>query len=129
MAADRGTQARITDGMVVFGDVVFHGSLILDGRIYGSVSTREGSGGHVSILANGYVERNLRSQTAVIGGNVGGDISTIGKTTVLFRAQVGGDVRYAEIELQLGAHVAGRFVRDDPAAPGNVVVLKSSVKE
>jgi cytoskeletal protein CcmA (bactofilin family) len=129
MVADLESQAWIAQGMVIVGDVVFDGNLVVDGRVCGSVSSRDGGLGHVSVLANGYLEGNLRAQSATISGNVGGDVFTAGKTTILAGARVGGDVRYSVIELQLGAHVAGRIVRDDSAASGNVVVFKSSILE
>jgi cytoskeletal protein CcmA (bactofilin family) len=115
--------------MVVLGDVVFDGNLVLDGRVCGSVSSREGGTGHVVVLTNGCLEGNLRSQTALIAGSVGGDITTAGKTTILVGARVGGDIRYSMIELQFGAHVGGRFVREDLSTTGNVVALKSSTLE
>jgi len=115
--------------MVVLGDIVFEGHLVLDGRVCGNVFARDGAPGHVSVLVDGCVEGNLRAQSAVVAGSVIGSIQTTDRTTILAGAHIKGDVRYSVVEVQFGAYVGGRFIRDEPELSGNVVVLKSTVSD
>jgi cytoskeletal protein CcmA (bactofilin family) len=101
---------------------VLDGHLILDGKICGNLSSPEGISGHVAVLQNGCVEGNLQAQSAVIGGGLLGSLHVIDRMTILAGARIRGDIRYSVIEVQMGAQVEGRFLREDPA--GNVVVFK-----
>jgi cytoskeletal protein CcmA (bactofilin family) len=114
--------SHITCGVTVLGDVVLDGHLILDGKICGNLSSPEGISGHVAVLQNGCVEGNLQAQSAVIGGGLLGSLHVIDRMTILAGARIRGDIRYSVIEVQMGAQVEGRFLREDPA--GNVVVFK-----
>lgn len=119
-------QSHITRGMVVLGDVVFEGHLVLDGRVCGNVVSRDGAFGEISVLPNGCVEGNLRVQMAVIGGKVHGAVQAVGQATLLAGAHIRGDVRYSVVDVQMGAYVGGRFIREDSESSGNVVIFKST---
>lgn len=123
MAEEMTPSGHVTLGMIVLGDVIFDGHLILDGKVRGNVTTPDGSSGCASVLPNGCIEGNLRAQTATIGGSIDGSVHVFEQTTILAGARIRGDVRYSAIEVQFGAHVGGRFIREDPV--GNVVTLRS----
>jgi cytoskeletal protein CcmA (bactofilin family) len=122
MAEESPLSSHITCGVTVLGDVVFDGHLILDGKICGNVSSPEGISGHVSVLQNGCVEGSLQAQSAVIAGSLLGSFHVIERMTILAGARIRGDVRYSVIDVQMGAQVEGRFVREDLA--GDVVVFR-----
>jgi cytoskeletal protein CcmA (bactofilin family) len=129
MDREQVAQALVSGGMVVFGDIVFDGFLTIGGRVCGSVSTREGANGHVTLLRGGTIEGSLRSQTAMLGGTITGSVDATEHVTILVGAEIQGDVRYAAVELQSGAFVSGRFIRQDVEASGNVVVFKATIAE
>lgn len=120
------THAVISRGVVVLGDIVFDGYLTIDGKVYGNVMNGDGGNGHVSVLANGVVNGNVRASSAVIDGCVNGSVQTTDRTSILTGARVSGDVRYCVVEVQFGARVEGRFVREDLEPTGKVVILKSA---
>lgn len=126
MTEEQTPRSHITRGMVVLGDVVFEEHLTLDGRVCGNVSSRDGVFGGISVLPNGCIEGNLRVQTAIISGSVHGSIQAIGQTTLLVGAHIRGDVRYSVVEVQMGVHVGGRFIREESESSGNVVIFKST---
>lgn len=124
MSEEPTPRSHITRGMVVLGDVVFEGHLVLDGRVCGNVSSRDGTFGGISVLPNGCVEGDLRVQMAVIGGKVHGSVQASGQATLLVGADIRGDVRFSVVEVQMGVHVGGRFIREESESPGNVVIFK-----
>jgi len=127
IVSDEQPHAVISRNMVVLGDVVFDGHLVVDGQVYGSVTGGDGTNAHVSILANGVVNGNIRVFSAVIDGCVVGSVQTTERIAILAGARVSGDVRYGLIEVQLGAIVGGRFVRGELEPSGKVVILKSAI--
>jgi cytoskeletal protein CcmA (bactofilin family) len=120
------TQALISRGMVVLGDIVFDGFLTIDGKVYGNVTNSDGANGHVAVLANGVVNGNVRVSSATINGCVNGSVHTTERTSISTGARVTGDVRYCVVEVQFGARVEGRFLREDLEPSGKVVILKSA---
>ena len=126
IATEQQPHAVISRGMMILGDIVFDGHLTIDGKVYGNVMSGDGTIGHVSVLANGVVNGNIRASSAVIDGCVNGSVQTTERTSILTGARVSGDVRYRVVEVQFGAIVEGRFVRDELEPSGNVVILKSA---
>lgn len=126
IATEQQTHAVISRGMVVLGDIVFDGYLTIDGKVYGNVMNGDGTNGHVSVLANGVVNGNVRASSAKIDGCVNGSVHTTERTSILTGARVTGDVRYCVVEVQLGALVEGRFIREELEPLGKVVILKSA---
>lgn len=119
--------AVISRGMVVLGDLVVSGQLIVEGTVYGNITEGDGVGAHVAVRGNGVVNGNVRATTAVIDGFVNGTVHTTERTCILAGARVSGDVRYSMVEVQLGALVDGRFLREEPETSGKVVALKPNV--
>lgn len=126
IATEQEPHAVISRGMVVLGDIVFDGCLTIEGTVYGNVMNSDGRCGHVSVLANGVVNGNVRASSAVIDGCVNGSVQTTERTSMLTGARVTGDVRYCVVEVQFGARVEGRFVREELEPSAKVVILKSA---
>lgn len=106
----------IARGTVIRGDVRFHGTLHLDGRIEGAVLAEE-SGAVFTLSENGVVQGEIRVPHAIINGHVHGDIHATERLELAPEARIHGDVHYCTLEMAAGAQVNGRMSHQAVEAP------------
>jgi cytoskeletal protein CcmA (bactofilin family) len=104
----------IARGVTLRGDVLFSGSLHLDGTIEGSIHADPGSDGMLTISETGRVIGHVAVPQAVINGGITGDIDISERLELAPLARIDGEVRYQVLEMAAGAQVNGKMVHREP---------------
>jgi cytoskeletal protein CcmA (bactofilin family) len=104
----------IARGVTLRGDVLFSGSLHLDGTIEGSVHADPASDGMLTISETGRVIGRIEVPHAVINGGVTGDIEVAERLELAALARIEGDVQYQVLEMAAGAQVNGKMIHRAP---------------
>jgi cytoskeletal protein CcmA (bactofilin family) len=91
----------------VVGDVKFSGTLDVEGIIRGDVIAQSGKDAVVRVIDKGVIEGNIRVPSVMINGSVIGDVFSSKHLELASRAQVQGNVYYAQVEMAVGAEVNG----------------------
>jgi len=91
----------IGQGSVLDGDLIFTGSLRIEGEIYGSVESKDRNGSLV-VCRNAKVYGDIRAAHLVINGDVHGSVYSDRSLLLESCAVISGDVRYHDIDMQLG---------------------------
>jgi cytoskeletal protein CcmA (bactofilin family) len=104
----------IARGVVIRGDVLFSGSLHLDGAVEGSIHADAGSDGVLTISETGRVAGRIEVPHASINGGVTGDIDVSERLELAPLARVEGDVHYQVLEMAAGAQVNGKMIHRAP---------------
>lgn len=94
------------------GDIHFTGVLKIDGTIIGNLVA--GNAESVLILDDeGKIEGEVRVPTMIINGMIKGNVFASDKIDLYPKAQIVGDVHYNLLEMEVGAEVNGRMVREE----------------
>lgn len=110
-AANRGQGTTlISRDTEVVGDILFSGSLEIEGRVRGSIAARQGQPACVRILESGVVAGDVRAPQVIVNGSVEGDIHADQQVVLASQARVDGDVHYASVEMAKGARLNGNLV-------------------
>lgn len=97
------------------GDVRFSGVLKVDGTILGNLVAE--SNDSVLILdEEGKVEGEIRVPSMIINGVIKGNVFASEKIDLYPKAQITGDVHYNLLEMEVGAEVNGRMLRQEGQA-------------
>lgn len=126
------TLARIDSliglGTTIRGDVEFEGGIRIDGRVSGHVVGASGAeAASVTVSEHGVVEGDIRANIVFVNGAVFGSVTGWQFVELQSKARVSGDVRYGELEMQLGALVCGKLFHElSESHPNKVVSLKSA---
>ena len=106
----------ISRGTKVVGDIHFVGELQVEGQVIGNVIA-EGSGDATLVIHDkGVVEGEVRVPSAVINGDVRGDVRSTKHLELADKAIIQGNVFYSLIEMVKGAQVNGSLVHFDDGA-------------
>lgn len=116
----------IARGVVIRGDVLFSGSLHLDGVVEGSIHADAGGDGVLTISETGRVTGRIEVPHASINGGVTGDIDVSERLELAPLARIEGDVHYQVLEMAAGARVNGKMIH---RAPPTVKQLAQSAIE
>ena len=98
------------------GDILFRGSLEVEGEIAGNVTGEAEASAQVRVLKEGVICGEVRVPVVVISGRVRGDVYAGEQVHLTASAEVEGDVHYALLEVERGARVSGKLM---PAAAGS----------
>lgn len=102
------TETKITTiigkGAVIEGDFTAPGSVRMDGCVEGNVKVT----GQLVVGATGRIHGNIEAESAVIGGEVTGDVNASEKTELTATARVIGDIRTSLIVIDAKAIFQGR---------------------
>ena len=94
------------------GDVRFTGVLKVDGTIIGNLIAENAES--VLILDDeGKIEGEIRVPTMIVNGVINGNVYATDKIDLYPKAQITGDVHYNLLEMEVGAEVNGRMVREE----------------
>lgn len=107
----------IADNLHIVGDVHFTGGLRIDGRVEGNVFGKPGTKGLLVLSEKGIITGKVQAYDAVINGNITGDVDVEHFAELQVSANVVGNVRYRQLQLDCGATVEGKLVRIHDDAP------------
>ncbi|MGE7137473.1 bactofilin family protein [Luteibacter sp. NPDC031894] len=113
-AVSAAATSLIAGGVTLRGDILFSGSLHLDGAVEGSIHADPGSDGVLTISETGRVVGRIEVPHAVINGAVAGDIHIAERLELAPLARIDGDVHYQVLEMAAGAQVNGKMVHRAP---------------
>ncbi len=125
-AKSSGATTLVSGDTVITGSIEFTGCLDVEGVVQGNILAKSGKDATVRVLGKGRVEGEIRAPVVTIDGSVQGDVHASRLLQLASRAQVSGNVYYAEAEMSAGAQVNGQFQHvgekpsrkaDDTAAP------------
>lgn len=106
----------ISRGTKVVGDIHFVGELQIEGAVVGNVIAEGGNDARLVIHEKGAVEGEVRAPSAVINGNVRGDVRSTKHLELASKSLIQGNVYYSVIEMVKGSQVNGNLVHFDEKA-------------
>lgn len=112
----KGATTLISSDTVIHGDIRFQGNLDIEGKVVGSVIADPDSAAMLRVVEGGRVEGEIRVPSAVINGEVAGDIHSVERLELADRAVIDGDVFYNLIEMTVGCKVNGGLRHVSPVA-------------
>ncbi|AUN95100.1 bactofilin family protein [Pseudazoarcus pumilus] len=101
----------IADNLHIVGDVHFSGGLRVDGSIEGNVIGKPGGKGLVVLSEKGSITGKVQAYDAVINGTICGDIDVEHFLELQSNANVTGNLRYRQLQMDCGATVDGKLMR------------------
>ncbi|MCK5727018.1 MAG: polymer-forming cytoskeletal protein [Thiotrichaceae bacterium] len=105
----------IGKGTKVEGGISFTGVLRVDGSVHGDISSTDDQA--ILILeSSGQIEGEVRVPHMKVNGTVTGNVYAQGKIDLFPNAQIIGDVFYNLLEMEVGAVVNGRMMREEVAS-------------
>ena len=102
--------ALIGPQVTIRGDVVFSGSLYVEGRIIGKVIAEEGTKAMLTLAEQGRIEGEVRAAVVVLSGSMEGDVHASERIDLTPSARVTGNVHYTVVEMSAGAQLNGRLL-------------------
>lgn len=104
----------ISAGTLIEGDIVFTGTLELEGRVIGEIRAGPDAQAVVRVLPGAQVLGDIRAPVVVINGEVSGNVHSTEHVELAAAAVINGDVEYSLIEMTRGAQLNGRLVYKSP---------------
>jgi cytoskeletal protein CcmA (bactofilin family) len=105
----RRIETLIDEDIRVRGNVTYSGGIRVDGSIHGNLTELPGTAGTLIIGNKSHIKGNVTAHTAIIGGNVCGNIICVEYLELHANARISGDIQYKVIEIHAGAKVYGRL--------------------
>ena len=99
----------IDKGITVRGNMTYSGGIRVDGSIQGNLTELPGSVGTLIMGNKSRIKGNVSAHTAIIGGEVDGNIVCAEYLELHANAKIMGDIEYKTIEIHAGAKVLGRL--------------------
>ena len=100
-----GNQTIIAQGVRVEGDFRSNGDVVIDGEVAGSVETSQS----LQIGESARIEANIVAKSAVIAGEVRGNIVASDRLELTATSSVHGDIETGLISVAAGAQVNGKI--------------------
>ena len=89
--------------------MTYSGGIRVDGSIQGNLTELPGSVGTLIMGNKSRIKGNVSAHTAIIGGEVNGNIVCAEYLELHANAKIMGDIEYKTIEIHAGAKVLGRL--------------------
>lgn len=105
---DEDGHCLISGNLQIKGDVYFSGSLRIDGRIDGKVSTYEGRKGQVIVSKGAIVNGPINATSVLADGLINGTMDVIEKLECRPHAIIRGHVTYGSMDIADGAQIEAR---------------------
>lgn len=120
----------IAAGTTIEGDIVFSGTLEVEGRVNGDIRALDDAAAVARILPGGHVRGAVLAPVIVINGEVVGNVCSTEHVELASAAVIHGDVEYSLIEMTKGAQLNGRLVYRSPgeapkAPPGPTMAARA----
>ncbi|MBI2070625.1 MAG: polymer-forming cytoskeletal protein [Elusimicrobia bacterium] len=122
LGGDDKIRSIIASETFVQGTIRTHGSLIVDGKVEGSIYDAN----HVVIGEAGQVQGDISAETVIVGGKVVGNIQAVKLVQVLTHGQVIGDIRTKSLHIEDGAVFDGTCTMNVDSMPSDA---EASVSE
>jgi cytoskeletal protein CcmA (bactofilin family) len=111
----------IGSGTVINGGLTFTGGLHLDGEIHGDViADSECKNSTLTVSDQAIIVGDVRVANLIVNGSIDGDIHSSSLLELAENARVSGEIHYQQLEMAMGASVAGGMVhlsdKDDEKA-------------
>jgi len=99
----------IDETMNIRGSMNFSGGIRLDGKLFGNLILTDGASGSVIMGPKSKILGDIKTDTAIIAGEVKGNIEAQDFLELHSTAVVNGDVVYGDIEIHTGAILNGNL--------------------
>lgn len=96
------------------GDINFSGVMRVDGEIQGNI-VGENSNSILILSDNGKIIGELKVDNLIVNGSIEGNVYIGEKIELYPNAKITGDVHYNLLEMEVGAEVNGRMIREEVA--------------
>ena len=101
----------IGSGTVIHGGLSFTGGLHLDGVVYGDVfADSECENSTLTVSDQAIIVGDVRVANIIVNGTIDGDIDSSSLLELAENARVSGEIHYQQLEMAMGASVAGGMV-------------------
>lgn len=104
----------IDETMNIRGSMNFSGGIRLDGRLQGNLTLTDGAYGSLIMGPKSKISGDIKTDTAIIAGEVKGNIEVQEFLELHSTAIVNGDIIYGDIEIHAGATVNGNITKNKP---------------
>ncbi|AMO55273.1 hypothetical protein GZ77_11135 [Endozoicomonas montiporae] len=94
----------ISAGTEVEGNVMFTGTLLIEGKVRGNLYSDDG---HLTLTDSGLVEGDIKASKMVLNGAVRGNVFATEHLELAADAEISGNVHYNVIEMVKGSQVNG----------------------
>lgn len=109
VTAVKGSTTLISADTVINGDIRFQGNLDIEGKVIGAILAEPDTAAMLRVVEGGRVEGEIRVPSALINGEVAGDIHSSERLELAPRAVIDGDVYYHLVEMSVGCRVNGNL--------------------
>ncbi|OED49219.1 hypothetical protein ACH42_01975 [Endozoicomonas sp. (ex Bugula neritina AB1)] len=110
----------ISIGTEIEGNVAFSGSLLIEGRVRGSLNSEDGQ---ITLSESGFVEGDIRAPRVVIDGSVRGNVFAMERLELNANAEITGNVYYNVIEMVKGSQVNGSLEHHPNGMPSVTPII------
>jgi cytoskeletal protein CcmA (bactofilin family) len=104
----------IDETMSIRGSMNFSGGIRLDGRLQGNLTLTDGAYGSLIMGPKSKISGDIKTDTAIIAGEVKGNIEVQEFLELHSTAIVNGDIIYGDIEVHAGATINGNITKNKP---------------
>ena len=104
----------IDETMSIRGSMNFSGGIRLDGRLQGNLTLTDGAYGSLIMGPKSKISGDIKTDTAIIAGEVKGNIEVQEFLELHSTAIVNGDIIYGDIEIHAGATINGNITKNKP---------------
>lgn len=102
--------SQLEPDVELVGDLSFSGLIQIKGNIYGNIIAPTDSEATILIETSATITGEVRAPYIQIKGKVTGDVFATNRIHIQSGAIIIGNIHYEEIELDQGAHLAGRLI-------------------
>ena len=114
----------IDETMNIRGSMNFSGGIRLDGKLYGNLTLSDGASGSVIMGPKSKIIGDIITDSAIIAGEVKGNIEAQDFLELHSTAIVLGDIAYGELEIHSGAVLNGNVTKIKKSNPVKKIVNK-----
>ena len=104
----------IDETMNIRGSMSFSGGIRLDGKLSGNLTLTDGAYGSLIMGPKSKISGDIKTDTAIIAGEVKGNIEVQEFLELHSTSIVNGDIIYGDIEIHAGATVNGSITKNKP---------------
>lgn len=126
---DRENVSIITESMQIKGNIESDNLIVLEGKIYGNITTKN----NIETFVSSFVEGNITADAAMLGGEIVGNVSCEQSVSVDINTKVTGDVEATDIKI--AGHVIGNVtarnsvsLKENASVQGNVTCAVVSIE-
>jgi|GEM_PF-73157 len=108
--------ALIGPQVTIRGDVIFSGSLYVEGRIEGNVVAEEGAKAELTLSEQGDIKGEIRASIVILSGRLEGDVHASERIELSPTSRVTGNIHYQVVQMSAGSQLNGRLLHSGTMA-------------